>query len=165
VEFLSEPLGFAALRELFGRAAVVVVPLANVPNQSGITTMLEGMSMERPVIVTANLGQRECVTGPLVLSDGSLDPNATSDRGAHCFGSSERASPRDCGLYVPVGDAEALTAAIGRMTADAELRLRLGREGRETATQHFGVDRYIETLACAILRTATSAERWAEVPA
>jgi glycosyltransferase involved in cell wall biosynthesis len=66
---------------------------------------------------------------------------------------------------VPVGDAEGLAAAIQLVTRDAELRLRLGREGRETATLHFGVDRYIATLAAALLGTATPAERWAEVPA
>jgi glycosyltransferase involved in cell wall biosynthesis len=164
VGFLTEPLDFADLRDLYARAAVVVVPLNDVPNQSGITTLLEGMSMERAVIVTANAGQRECVTGPLVRHDGSLDMAATADRGAALF-DGEGARPGDCGLYVPVGDAEGLAAAIQLVTRDAELRLRLGREGRETATLHFGVDRYIATLAAALLGTATPAERWAEVPA
>jgi glycosyltransferase involved in cell wall biosynthesis len=162
VEFLTEPLGFAALRDLYARAAAVVVPLKEVANQSGITTLLEGMSMERPVIVTANMGQRECVTGPLVMGNGSVNRSATHVRGAAVFGEGSR--PGDCGLYVPVGDAPALAAAIELITGDAELGLRLGREGRQTALLHFGVDRYVETLAAAVLGTTTRAERLAEVP-
>lgn len=114
VRFLTETLGFAELRDLYAKATAVVVPLHDVDNQSGITTMLEGMSMGLPVIVSATNGQRECVSGPLVGADGSLDEAATADRGPQQFG--EEPGSRT-GFYVPPGDARALAAAMAGVAA------------------------------------------------
>jgi glycosyltransferase involved in cell wall biosynthesis len=51
------------------------------------------------------------------------------------------------GLLVPAGDAAALGAALGRVAADATLRERLGREARAAVLPHFGVDRYVASVA------------------
>jgi glycosyltransferase involved in cell wall biosynthesis len=51
---------------------------------------------------------------------------------------------------VPVGNAEALAAAIERLVADAELALTLGTEGRRTAQSSFTIERFVQTLAAAI---------------
>ena len=72
VEYYDRPLPFAELREQYARATAVVVPLHPVTNQSGVTTMLEAMSMARPLVVTASPGQREVVRGPLVDARGTL---------------------------------------------------------------------------------------------
>jgi glycosyltransferase involved in cell wall biosynthesis len=147
VDFISTPLGFSDLRDLYSRAAAVVVPLADVGNQSGITTMLEAMSMGRPVVVSASQGQRECVAGPLVLANGEFDYSATANRGPKVLGLQQSGLS---GLYVPVGNAEALAAAIERLVADAELALTLGTEGRRTAQSSFTIERFVQTLAAAI---------------
>jgi glycosyltransferase involved in cell wall biosynthesis len=152
VEFISEPLGFADLRDLYSRSAAVVVPLIDVDNQSGITTILEAMSMGKPVIVTASQGQRECVAGPLVLASGEFDYSATVGRGPQVLG---LPASGHTGLYVPVGDAEALAAAVKRIATDSEFGLKLGMEGRRTVQSSFTIERFVENLAAAI----TSGER------
>ena len=56
----------------------------------------------------------------------------------------------DCGLVVPPQDAEALVSAIGRLAEDAELRTRLGENGRRYLVARHGksasLTRYEELL-------------------
>ena len=125
VTYLSEALPFAALRELYQRAMVVVVPLRNVANQSGVTTMLEAMACGVPIVVSATAGQREVLKAPLCRADSQLDAQTTADRGAPAESGAEPA-----GLYVPVCDSAALRAAIKRLLADAIESRKLGDAGR-----------------------------------
>ena len=150
VTLLTGPLPFAELRALYQRASAVVVPLHDVANQSGVTTLLEAMSMSRPVIVTATSGQREVVRGPLVHADGTLDRAATEDRGPHRFGGVSAEGEADSGLYVPVGDASALRAALVRLTSDPASAARLGAAGRESALASFTLEMFSERLAAAL---------------
>jgi glycosyltransferase involved in cell wall biosynthesis len=86
-------LTHAALRALYGRAAVVAVATRGNLHVSGITTILEAMALGRPVIATATPGMEDYV-----------EPGVT-------------------GLLVPPGDPAALAAAIGTLlddTAQAE---------------------------------------------
>lgn len=54
----------------------------------------------------------------------------------------------ETGLVVPVGDAEALAAALSRLLADEALRARMGDRARERALSEFSVERMVErTLA------------------
>ena len=166
VEFLTEPLPFAELRELYQRAAAVIVPLQEMPNQAGVTTILEAMSMGLPVVVTATEGQLECVGGPLVRPDGGLDRGATADRGPARFGAGvigAEPSNDDSGLYVPADDAAALRAAIAMLIADRDLARSLGKAGRATAVAHFSVDQYAERVGSLLghdgSKTAALAER------
>ena len=149
VELLSRPLPFADLRELYRRAAVVVVPVHDVPNQSGVTTILEAMSCGRPVIVTASRGQQECIEAPLVRSDGTLDAAATSSRGPAAFGGAPGESVS--GLYVPPGDSAALRAAVSLVTRDGEWARAMGRAGRAAAVRDFDIERFVDTLRGALL--------------
>ena len=48
----------------------------------------------------------------------------------------------ETGFLVPPGDPQALAAALERLVADRELRLRLGAAGRSRALRHFDVTRY-----------------------
>src|SRR5262249_54772927 len=52
---------YFALREVYARAAIVVVPLDDVDFQAGVTTILEAMAMGKPVIVTHSIGQTDVV--------------------------------------------------------------------------------------------------------
>jgi glycogen synthase len=65
------------------------------------------------------------------------------------------------GLLVPVGDPEALRAAIDRLLADPELRRRLGRAARERVSELCSWDRVVdETLSAyrAAVLTASDAD-------
>lgn len=163
VQLISETLSFFELRQLYASAAAVVVPLQPVRNQSGITTILEGMSMAKAVVVTATPGQREVVAGPLVRSDGSTAPEP--DRGPQLFGI--RGAGRPTGLYVPPRDAKGLRCAIEMLLSDEELRRELGETGRSVAVQHFSVEGFAQRFAEVIHRDRPSAELTSrtEVPA
>ena len=144
VEYLSQPLGFAALRDLYRQAACVVVPLHDVANQSGVTTILEAMSCGRPVVVTASRGQQECIEGPLVTADGRLDAVTTTGRGPAAFGGP--AGGAATGLYVPPADEAALNAAIRRVLEHPGEASEMGAAARRAAVEHFSLERFVATL-------------------
>ena len=105
-------LSLYELRELYARAAFVVMPLVNVEFQAGITTILEAMAMARPVICTRTPGQTDTIV------------------------------EGETGLYVPPGDAAALRSAIERLLADPEEAARLGNRARRWAVEHADVEVY-----------------------
>lgn len=146
VEHLSQPLDFAGLREVYRRAACVVVPLHDVANQSGVTVILEAMACGVPVVVTATRGQREVTRGPLVRAAGAWDAAATADRGPEVL-MAEAADCSESGLYVLPGDVRGLRRALEAVVGDADLRERLGAEGRRTVARWFTTERYVERLA------------------
>jgi len=156
VEYLDQVLDFSALREEYRRAAMVVVPLHDVPNQSGVTTILEAMSLQLPVIVTATRGQRECIVGPLVRLDGTLDEGATRDRGPHLFLSPDarpRESSATTGLYAAPGDSLSLRRAIEHLLEHPEYAATLASDARVSACESFSLERFV-TLVAAHLRTS-----------
>jgi glycosyltransferase involved in cell wall biosynthesis len=106
-----------ALRELYARAAVVVVPLVQTDFQAGVTSILEAMAMGRPVVVTATAGQRDIVENGVT------------------------------GITVPPGDAAALRDAISGLLSDPRERRRLGANAREAVVSRFGLDAYTDRLA------------------
>lgn len=161
---ITEKLSFDELRSLYETAAVVVVPLRPASFQAGVTTILEGMSMAKPVVVTATDGQRECVTGPLVRSDGVRDAAATADRGPAALGLDAAGAPAD-GLYVPAGDSAALRHAIAGLLAGGATARTMGEAGRAAAERHFGIDAYTERLATALGADTAPREASAEAVA
>ena len=144
VEYIDRPLPFAELRAAYESATAVVVPLEDVTNQSGVTSILEAMSMSRPVITTANRGQRECIVGPVVRRAGSPADVHDVVRGPVLFG---RRQGAQSGFYTPTGDSESLRDAICLLLDDPALCRRLGEEGRTTACASFELDRFIDALA------------------
>lgn len=146
VRYLEETLGFPELRELYRSAQVVVVPLHDVPNQSGVTTILEAMSSGVPVVVSATAGQRECVTGPIVGADGGLDTSGLSDRGPHLFGGIACPSGWN-GLYVRPGDSAGLGQAITSLLHDADLAHSLSTRARATVHETFSLDRFVAAMS------------------
>jgi len=147
VTWITEALPFAPLRDEYRQAACVVVPLRDVPNQSGVTTILEAMSLALPVVVTATGGQLEVVRGPLVTGAG-IDERSTAERGPGAFGAG--VTDGSTGFYVPPADPPALQRAISMLLDDRELAERLGRAGRDAAHRHFSVEGYVARLAAAI---------------
>ena len=156
VEYITEPLPFAALRNEYARAVAVVVPLEDVANQSGVTTILEAMGMGVPVVTTANAGQRECVSGPLVRGDSTLDRRTVHTRGPQVFSGRTVESPERSwtGFYVAPADSAGLRAAIVRLLESPELRQTMGEAGRASACQEFTLERYVQTLSTIVNASA-----------
>ena len=104
------------LRRLYSSASIVVVPLQQVDFQAGITTILEAMSMARPVVCTRTTGQTDTIV------DG------------------------ENGVYVEPGDVAGMRRALDDLLGDAALRAALGGSARRWVLEHADIDRYTSTL-------------------
>ena len=121
-DFFQSPLSDGALRELYGRAGVVVIPVHDVFQPSGQSVALQAMACGRPVILSRNKG----LWAPELLVDGE-----------------------NCLLVAP-GDAGALSSAIGRLMNDSSLSQRLGARARETVQAHFTLAHMERSLAALV---------------
>lgn len=105
------------LRDLYDRASVVVVPLEpGLDIAAGVNAVLEGMSMRKPVVVTATPGIADYVR------DG------------------------EDALVVPPRDPLALAAAIERILGDQALAERLAGAGRAVIDAGRNLDGYVVAL-------------------
>ena len=100
------------LRDQLDDSDILVLPLQETDFQAGITTILEGMAMERPVICTATEGQTD------VVVDGVN------------------------GRYVPPGDPIALRKAIEELIGNPDDAIAMGKRGRELVEQRADVRNY-----------------------
>ena len=107
----------AELRDQFERSDVVVVPLLPNDFQAGVTTILEGMAMARPVVCTVTIGQID------VVVDGVN------------------------GRYVPPGDVAAMRTAIQDLLADPEAARAMAGRGRELTAVTADVRVYADRIA------------------
>ena len=146
VQFFTQTLPFAALRDLYARATVVVVPLFPVKNQSGITTVLEAMSMAKPVIVSATPGQTEAVTGGVFRAEGPAEP---TNRGPQLLDLPR--DPGETGIYVCPEDAEALRRALNSVLQDPDRAQRMGVDARASVLRNFTVEQFAERFAQVVL--------------
>lgn len=128
---------YLALRDLYARAAVVVVPLFETDFQAGVTTILEAMAMGKPVVVTRTQGQTD------VIEDGQHATGASLLRSSAALAG---VPLEPTGLYVPPGDAAALRRAIVYLLGHPEERHRLGAAGRRTAQACFSVEQFADRL-------------------
>lgn len=101
------------LRDLYGRARFVVVPLHDVDADCGITTVKEAMAMGKAVVVTRTKGQVD------MLEDGKQ------------------------GVYVPPYDAAALRSSIERLLASAQEVDRMGQAGRALVEARHTMDAHV----------------------
>ena len=114
-------LNLADLRALYTDADLVVVPVVETMFQAGITTILEAMSMGKPVLCTRTLGQTDTV-----IDD-------------------------ETGVYVPPGDAAAMRSAILSLLDDAGRAARLGAAARRWVEQHADIEVYAHRLADVVI--------------
>ncbi len=105
------------LRTQLDEADILIMPLLPTDFQAGITTILEAMAMERPVICTATEGQTDVI-----------EDNVT-------------------GRYVAPGDVEAMKSAIVELISDWETATEMGKRGREVAQQRADVRVYANLFA------------------
>jgi len=123
--FHSEYLDFAALRNTYSRASVVVVPMMQVDFPAGVTSVLEGMAMGKAVVATATAGLEG------LIKDG------------------------ETGLTVPAGDADRMREVISHLLERPAERARLGAHARQAALENFGLEAYSSRLAEQLARPPT----------
>jgi glycosyltransferase involved in cell wall biosynthesis len=136
---------YFALRDLYARSALVVVPLDETDFQAGITTILEAMAMAKPVIVTHTRGQTDVVEDRRAITRGP-QPRSRSKSLLRELAETVGASVAPSGLYVLPSDAAALRRAIVYLLGHPEERRRLGAAGRRAVEQFVTVDQYAQRL-------------------
>ena len=104
------------LRAMYARSQFVVIPLHDVSFDAGYTATVEAMSMGRAVIISRTHGQVD------LIEDGVQ------------------------GVYVPVGDAAALHAAIERLLSSPDEVRRMGAAGRRLVEERYGLEQYVDRL-------------------
>lgn len=104
------------LRQLYADCQFVVMPLYPVNFQAGVTTILEAMAVQRPVVCTRTPGQTD------VIVDG------------------------ETGVYVPPGDVVILREAIERLLRDPKTVDRMGAAARARVVREMSLDRYVVRL-------------------
>jgi glycosyltransferase involved in cell wall biosynthesis len=107
------------LRKLYARSRFVVVPLLHSDTDNGVTVILEAMAMGKPVICSRTRGQVD------VVQEGVT------------------------GLYVPVGDAAAMRAAILSLWNEPLRAQQMGRSARAYVEQHHTLEKFTATTRSA----------------
>jgi glycosyltransferase involved in cell wall biosynthesis len=110
----------AGLRELYARSRFVVVPLQASDADNGITVILEAMAMGKPVICSRTRGQVD------VIRDGVT------------------------GIFVPVGDPEALRRAILALWNDPERAKAMGQAARAYVEKYHPLAVFCSSVKSAI---------------
>jgi len=110
-----------ALRDLYARSSLAVVPIKENPYQTGIATILEMMAMGKCIVASKTAGQTDTIV------DGVT------------------------GVYVPPGDAAALRRAIEGLLANPERMRDIGRAAREFIEREAGLDVFVERVKRAVL--------------
>ena len=136
---------YQALRDLYARAMIVVVPLDDTDFQAGVTTILEAMAMGKPVIVTHSWGQTDVVEDRRSVTRGA-QPRHRADSFLRIFAERANVALQPTGLYVLPGDAAALRRAIVYLLDHPDRRRALGDAARRTVEQLTTVEQFAERL-------------------
>jgi glycosyltransferase involved in cell wall biosynthesis len=112
------------MREVYRRAAFVVLPIKPTLRACGMNVILEAWGMGKGVIASQTEGLKSYI------------------QHGHT------------GLFVPPGDVDALRSAICYLLETPEAAQRLGTCGQQTVRQEFCLERYLESAAAALLRAA-----------
>lgn len=113
-------MSLTELRNLYARSRFVVVPLLPSDSDNGVTVILEAMAMGKPVICSRTRGQVD------VIQDGVT------------------------GIYVPVGDAAALRAAMISLWNDPQRAHEMGRRARAYIEQNHTLEMFTAGVRSAV---------------
>jgi hypothetical protein len=113
-------LPLTELRDHYARSRFVVVPLRRTDTDNGVNVILEAMAMGKPVICSRTQGQVD------VIEEGVT------------------------GLFVPVGDAEALRRAIVSLWNEPERAAAMGRAARAHVEKYHRLDTFCHDVKAAI---------------
>jgi glycosyltransferase involved in cell wall biosynthesis len=117
------------LRELYANSRFVVIPLFETETDNGTTSILEAMAMGKAIICSQVEGQTD------VIQDGVN------------------------GIFVPVGDAEALRKAIEYLWKHPDIAQHMGNEGRTFIEKHHSLDNFIWDVKNAVEKVVESRSR------
>jgi glycosyltransferase involved in cell wall biosynthesis len=151
---------YFALRDLYSRSSIVVVPLDDVDFQAGITTILEAMAMGKPVIVTHSVGQTDVVEDRRQITRGA-QPRTRPESLLRQAAASAGIELEPNGFYVPPNDPGALRRAIEYLLDRPDERARLGAAGRRTIERLADLDQYVARLS-ALVHEAAAGRRVAQ---
>jgi glycosyltransferase involved in cell wall biosynthesis len=140
---------YFALRDLYARAAIVVVPLDDIDFQAGVTTILEAMAMGKPVVVTHSTGQTDVVEDRRSITRGRV-PRARPTSLLRQFADLADMELEPSGFYVPPTDPDALRRAIVYLLDHPGERARLGAAGRRTVERLMTIEHFTERLEALI---------------
>jgi glycosyltransferase involved in cell wall biosynthesis len=113
-------MSFTGLRDLYAQSRFVVVPLVPSDSDNGVTVILEAMAMGKPVICSRTRGQVD------VVQEGVT------------------------GLYVPVGDADALRTAMLSLWNEPARAKQMGLNARAYVEKHHTLERFAEAARSAV---------------
>lgn len=136
---------YVALRELYARSALIVVPLEDIDFQAGVTTILEAMAMAKPVVVTHTLGQTDVVEDRRMITR-SAEPRLRSESLLRSLAHPAGVELEPNGFYVPPGDPAALRRAIAYLLDHPEERTRLGLAGRRLVESLMTTDQFASRM-------------------
>ena len=125
LDIRRDTVPYTELRTLYQQAAVVVLPLHDMVHPGGINTLLEAMATARPIVVSDSRGVRDYVKDGVTM------------------------------IATPAADANALAAAILRLTQSPAECDRLGANARRFVIEHCDNRVYARRLA-EIIREAIS---------
>ncbi len=111
------------LRSLYARSRFTVVSLLPTDSDNGLTTILESMSMGKPVICSKTEGQID------IIQDGVT------------------------GIYVPQGDANALRDAILMLWNDPQKCATMGLAARKFIVEKHNVEQFVEAVKVEVNRS------------
>ncbi len=120
---------YLSLRHLYAASHFVVVPLLDVPNQAGITVILEAMAMGKAVIVSGTRGQTDTIRDRRNNGFGRIEREVLPGF-LDAPGVDEDLRHLPTGFYVKPGDSAELRKAISYLLAHPQLADELGRNGR-----------------------------------
>lgn len=143
-------LDYAALRQLYAESLFVVVPLQDVENQAGITTILEAMAMGKAVIVSHTQGQTDVVRDRR-RRDRAAPQRSTQSDWARALGVTGSTAEGHTGIYVAPGDARELRRAIEFLLAHPEQARLMGENGRRLIEEAMGLDHFTARVATLIV--------------
>jgi glycosyltransferase involved in cell wall biosynthesis len=104
---------YAELRDLYARSRFLVMPVLETETDNGTTSILEAMAMGKAVICSRTKGQRD------VIQDGVT------------------------GIFVPVGDVQALARAIEDLWNHPDKAAQMGSEGRKFVESHHDIEIFV----------------------
>lgn len=120
---------YLSLRHLYAASHFVVVPLQDVPNQAGITVIIEAMAMGKAVIVSGTRGQTDTVRDRRNNGYGRINRSILPGF-LDAPGVDEELKHLATGFYVKPGDPTELRKAIIYLLAHPDVAEELGRNGR-----------------------------------
>ncbi len=147
---------YLSLRHLYAASRFVVVPLLDVPNQAGITVILEAMAMGKAVIVSGTRGQTDTIRDRRNNGFGRIDREVLPGV-LDAPEVDEELRHLPTGFYVKPQDANELRNAISYLLAHLQLADELGRNGRRVFEALMTLDAFTARVAQVIQTAALEA--------